>query len=53
MLDAEFIEKIKEGRTEDIISYFDPSREDNHNLPPNLWKQFDNGFYPLPEKGEH
>lgn len=53
LLDAEFIEKIKEGRTEDIISYFDPAREDNHNLPPNLWKQFDNGFYPLPEKGEH
>ncbi|PTJ02130.1 NADH-dependent flavin oxidoreductase [Staphylococcus simulans] len=53
LLDAEFIEKIKEGRTEDIISYFDPTREDNHNLPPNLWKQFDNGFYPLPEKGEH
>ncbi|MHD0398248.1 NADH-dependent flavin oxidoreductase [Staphylococcus simulans] len=53
LLDAHFIEKIKEGRTEDIISYFDKTREDHHDLPPNLWKQFDNGFYPLPKKGEH
>ena len=24
--------------------------EDRHELPPNLWKQFDEGFYPLPRK---
>lgn len=25
-------------------------REDNHHLTPNLWHQFNEGFYPLPRK---
>ena len=29
-----------------IINYFDPEREDNHHLTPNLWHQFNEGFYP-------
>ena len=52
LLDPRFIEKIKEGKTDEIISYFDPDREDKHELPPNLWKQFDQGFYPLPRKDD-
>ncbi|MCY6991065.1 NADH-dependent flavin oxidoreductase [Staphylococcus argensis] len=47
LLDYQFIEKIKDGRTDEIISQYDPEREDRHNLPPKLWKQFDDGFYPL------
>lgn len=27
-----------------------PHREDKHELTPNLWKQFNQGFYPLPRK---
>ncbi|MDT4036726.1 hypothetical protein RPO35_08035, partial [Staphylococcus hominis] len=27
-----------------------PNREDKHALPPNLWEQFNKGFYPLPRK---
>lgn len=52
LLDPRFIEKIKDGKTDEIISYFDPTREDKHELPPNLWKQFDQGFYPLPRKDD-
>ncbi|WP_105993665.1 NADH-dependent flavin oxidoreductase [Staphylococcus simulans] len=53
LLEPRFVEKIKEGRTDEIISYFDSKREDKHELPPNLWEQFNKGFYPLPKKGEH
>ncbi|MCD8914330.1 NADH-dependent flavin oxidoreductase [Staphylococcus simulans] len=53
LLEPRFVEKIKEGRTDEIISYFDSKREDKHELPPNLWEQFTKGFYPLPKKGEH
>ncbi|RIL72089.1 NADH-dependent flavin oxidoreductase [Staphylococcus devriesei] len=53
LLDYNFVSKIKEGNEDEIISYFDPKREDNHELPPNLWKQFDEGFYPLPRKDEN
>ncbi|WP_145436171.1 NADH-dependent flavin oxidoreductase [Staphylococcus hominis] len=50
LLDYNFIHKIEEGKEEEIISYFDPNREDKHALPPNLWEQFNKGFYPLPRK---
>lgn len=50
LLDYDFVGKIKEGREKDIINEYDPNREDRHELPPNLWKQFDAGFYPLPRK---
>ena len=50
LLDADFVGKIKNGQEEEIISEYDPNREDRHELPPKLWKQFDEGFYPLPRK---
>ncbi|MDK7265021.1 NADH-dependent flavin oxidoreductase [Staphylococcus capitis] len=50
LLDADFVGKIKNGQEEEIISEYDPNREDRHELPPKLWKQFDDGFYPLPRK---
>lgn len=50
LLDADFVGKIKNGQEEEIISEYDPNREDRHELPPKLWKQFDKGFYPLPRK---
>lgn len=50
LLDAYFVGKIKNGQEEEIISEYDPNREDRHELPPKLWKQFDEGFYPLPRK---
>ncbi|HEK6985848.1 TPA: NADH-dependent flavin oxidoreductase [Staphylococcus aureus] len=50
LLDYQFVEKIKDGREDEIINYFDPEREDNHHLTPNLWHQFNEGFYPLPRK---
>lgn len=50
LLDADFVGKIKSGQEEEIISEYDPNREDRHELPPKLWKQFDEGFYPLPRK---
>lgn len=31
LLDYDFVGKIKEGRESEIISYFDPEREDNHD----------------------
>ncbi|QAV31354.1 NADH-dependent flavin oxidoreductase [Sulfitobacter donghicola] len=52
LLDYDFVGKIKEGRESEILSYFDPEREDNHELPPKLWQQFNNGFYPLPRKDQ-
>lgn len=52
LLDYDFVGKIKEGRESEIISYFDPEREDNHDLPPKLWQQLNNGFYPLPRKDQ-
>ncbi|MDQ0300302.1 2,4-dienoyl-CoA reductase-like NADH-dependent reductase (Old Yellow Enzyme family) [Salibacterium salarium] len=48
LLDHNFINKIQNGKEDDIISKFDPNREEKHDLPPNLWKQFNDGFYPLP-----
>ncbi|WP_436861019.1 NADH-dependent flavin oxidoreductase [Staphylococcus caeli] len=48
LLDHNFISKIKDGKEDEIISKFDPERKDRHHLPPNLWKQFNEGFYPLP-----
>lgn len=50
LLDADFVGKIKNGQEEEIISEYDPNREDRHELPSKLWKQFDEGFYPLPRK---
>lgn len=50
LLDADFVGKIKNRQEEEIISEYDPNREDRHELPPKLWKQFDEGFYPLPRK---
>ncbi|MCD9065872.1 NADH-dependent flavin oxidoreductase [Staphylococcus pasteuri] len=50
LLDYNFVSKIEEGRESEIINKFDPEREDNHELPPNLWEQFNKGFYPLPRK---
>lgn len=50
LLDADFVGKIKNEQEEEIISEYDPNREDRHELPPKLWKQFDEGFYPLPRK---
>lgn len=50
LLDYDFVGKIKNGQEDEIISEYDPNREDRHELPPNLWKQFDEGFYPLPRK---
>ena len=48
LLDHNFISKIKDGKEDEIISQFDPERKDRHHLPPNLWDQFNRGFYPLP-----
>ncbi|WP_049383283.1 NADH-dependent flavin oxidoreductase [Staphylococcus epidermidis] len=50
LLDYDFVVKIKEGREDEIINAFDPNREDQHYLTPNLWEQFNQGFYPLPRK---
>lgn len=50
LLDPEFVEKIKQGREQDIINYFDPQREDLHHLTPKLWEQFNKGFYSVPRK---
>lgn len=50
LLDHAFVGKIKEGREDEIISYFDAEREDKHALPEPLWQQFNSGFYPLPSK---
>ena len=48
LLDHHFINKIENGKADEIVSAFDPSREDKHDLPPNLWEQFNRGLYPLP-----
>ena len=50
LLDYDFVAKIKKGREDEIINAFDPNREDQHYLTPNLWEQFNQGFYPLPRK---
>lgn len=44
LLDYNFISKIQEGKEDEILSEFDPHREDKHELTPNLWKQFNQGF---------
>ena len=44
LLDYNFISKIQEGKEDEILSEFDPNREDKHELTPNLWKQFNQGF---------
>ncbi|NUI84525.1 NADH-dependent flavin oxidoreductase [Staphylococcus borealis] len=50
LLDYNFISKIQEGKEDQVLSEFDPNREDKHGLTPNLWNQFNEGFYPLPRK---
>ncbi|TDM02144.1 NADH-dependent flavin oxidoreductase [Macrococcus carouselicus] len=50
LLDHAFVSKIKEGREDEIISYFDPHHPNKHDLPDPLWQQFKAGFYPLPLK---
>ncbi|UTH13773.1 NADH-dependent flavin oxidoreductase [Macrococcus equipercicus] len=50
LLDHAFVSKIKEGREDEIISYFDPHHPNKHDLPDPLWQQFKAGFYPLPSK---
>ncbi|MCG3411715.1 NADH-dependent flavin oxidoreductase [Staphylococcus massiliensis] len=52
LLDKDFVGKLASGREDEIISKFDPEREDKHDLPPNLWQQFNEGFYPLPRTDE-
>ncbi|MFD1067145.1 NADH-dependent flavin oxidoreductase [Oceanobacillus locisalsi] len=52
LLDHRFINKIQNGKEEEIMSEFDPYREDYHDLPLDLWKQFNDGFYPLPRTDE-
>lgn len=52
LLDHEFIAKLAAGKEDEIVSEFDPDREDLHDLPEALWKQFNAGFYPLPRKDE-
>lgn len=52
LLDHEFVHKIQYGKEDEIISAFDPNREDQHDLPSKLWRQFDDGFYPLPRTDE-
>lgn len=52
-LDYQFISKIEKGKEQDIISTFDSTRQDHYELPPNLWKKFNNGFYPLPRTDEN
>ena len=50
LLDPRFVEKIQAGKESEVINFFDPDREDKHELPEYLWKQFRNGMYPLPKK---
>ncbi len=52
LFDPAYISKIKSGQTDEIISYFDPEREDKHQLPERLWEAFASGFYPYPKKEE-
>lgn len=48
LLDHNFVNKIQNGKADEIMSEFDPYREDKHDLPPDLWEQFNKGLYPLP-----
>lgn len=48
LLDHNFVSKIVEGKEDEIISQFDGTRADKHELPIKLWTQFNNAFYPLP-----
>ncbi|PCF42008.1 NADH-dependent flavin oxidoreductase [Staphylococcus delphini] len=50
LFDENLISKTKEGREDEIISYFDPEKEDHHNMPYLLWKAFADKWYPYPEK---
>ncbi|TDL94190.1 NADH-dependent flavin oxidoreductase [Macrococcus brunensis] len=50
LLDHAFVGKIKEGKEDEIISYFDSEDPNKHELPEPLWQQFKAGFYPLPSK---
>ena len=50
LLDYNFISKIEAGQEDEIFEYFDPEREDKYELPELLWKQLDNGVYPMPKK---
>lgn len=48
LLDYNFVEKIKDGKEDEITNVFDPNKEDKYALPEPLWNQLYNGFYPLP-----
>ncbi|MFD1385177.1 NADH-dependent flavin oxidoreductase [Oceanobacillus oncorhynchi subsp. oncorhynchi] len=48
LLDHHFINKIQNGKAANILSEFNPDREDKHDLPPKLWEQINKGLYPLP-----
>ncbi|MGV3041601.1 NADH-dependent flavin oxidoreductase [Staphylococcus rostri] len=50
LFDPALVEKIESGREEEIIDYFDPEREDKHQLPEELWQAFAAGHYPSPKK---
>ncbi|PWZ90821.1 NADH-dependent flavin oxidoreductase, partial [Staphylococcus pseudintermedius] len=50
LFDENLISKTKEGREDEIISYFDPEKADHHNMPYLLWKAFADKWYPYPEK---
>ncbi|MBI5975823.1 NADH-dependent flavin oxidoreductase [Staphylococcus canis] len=49
LFDPQFIHKIETGHPDDIISYFDKTREDKHDLPDAIWDAFAEGMYPSPK----
>lgn len=50
LLDYNFVNKIEDGKEDEIIDAFDPEREDKHGLTDALWQQLNKGFYPVPRK---
>ncbi|MCG1010721.1 NADH-dependent flavin oxidoreductase [Salinicoccus sp. ID82-1] len=52
LLDPDFVNKIEDGKEEEITNVFDPERADKHELTEPLWEQFYKGFYPVPRKDQ-
>ena len=52
LLDYNFISKIREGKEDEIISYFDPYKDDKYLLTQSLWEKLNSGFYSLPRKDD-
>lgn len=48
LIDPDFINKIEKGRENEIVTKFDPTRLDKHELPDALWQEFYDDFYPIP-----